>query len=83
MAALKSKLLDTSLSLFERYRAMFTLRNIGTEDAVLALADGLKDSSALFRHEIAYVFGQLQHPASIPALKMVTTKKFSDPSSFI
>lgn len=36
--------------------------------AVLALACGFRDPSALFRHEIAFVFGQLSHPASIPAL---------------
>ncbi|RKP07869.1 ARM repeat-containing protein [Thamnocephalis sphaerospora] len=67
-ATLGSILLDPSRPLFERYRAMFALRNIGTEEAVLELAKGLKDDSALFRHEIAYVFGQLQHPASVPAL---------------
>ncbi|KAI0244611.1 deoxyhypusine hydroxylase [Massospora cicadina] len=33
-----------------------------------ALAEGLNDSSALFRHEIAFIFGQMQHPASVPAL---------------
>ncbi|KNC97179.1 deoxyhypusine monooxygenase [Spizellomyces punctatus DAOM BR117] len=65
---LRNQLLDTSLPLFERYRAMFALRNRGDEDAVLALAEGLTDDSALFRHEIAYVFGQMQHPASVPAL---------------
>jgi deoxyhypusine monooxygenase len=26
------------------------------------------DSSALLRHEVAYVLGQLQHPAAVPAL---------------
>ncbi|KAI8338918.1 armadillo-type protein [Chlamydoabsidia padenii] len=62
------QLIDTNLSLFERYRAMFALREIGNTEAVEALAKGLKASSALFRHEIAYVFGQLQHPASVPAL---------------
>lgn len=36
--------------------------------AIEALAAGFKDSSALFRHEIAFVFGQLCHPASIPSL---------------
>ncbi|KAI9017759.1 ARM repeat-containing protein [Gaertneriomyces semiglobifer] len=66
--SLREQLLDTSLPLFDRYRAMFALRNRGDEESVLALADGLHDDSALFRHEIAYVFGQLQHPASIPAL---------------
>ena len=47
---------------------MFALRNKATEESVLALCDGLSDSSALFRHEIGYVLGQLQHPASIPSL---------------
>ena len=46
---LRTKLLDTKLPLFERYRAMFALRNIGTEDAVDALAAGFTDDSALFK----------------------------------
>jgi deoxyhypusine monooxygenase len=46
---LRSKLLDTQLPLFERYRAMFALRNIGTHAAVDALAAGFSDDSALFR----------------------------------
>jgi len=65
---LRKKLLDHNLPLFERYRAMFSLRNLGTRDAVLALAEGFSDSSALFRHEIAYVFGQLSSSDSVPAL---------------
>jgi len=54
---------------------MFALRNIGSQDAVLELAKGLdcEDNDkgmdqALFRHEIAYVFGQMQHPAAVPSL---------------
>ncbi|KAI9249010.1 armadillo-type protein [Sporodiniella umbellata] len=66
---LGAQLIDPKLKLFVRYRAMFGLREIGNTEAVLALAKGLKDKSALFRHEVAYVFGQLQHPASVPALK--------------
>ncbi|POY73519.1 hypothetical protein BMF94_3456 [Rhodotorula taiwanensis] len=65
---LEKTLLDTQLSLFERYRAMFALRNIGSRDAVLALAKGFDDESALFRHEIAFVFGQLSSPDSVPSL---------------
>jgi len=65
---LRSKLLDTQLPLFERYRAMFALRNIGTPAAVDALAAGFSDDSALFRHEIAFVFGQLLSPHSVPSL---------------
>ena len=72
---LQSTLLDTSLPLFARYRAMFALRDLASPPtlptavpAVHALATGFADPSALFRHEIAFVFGQLSHPASIPAL---------------
>ncbi|KAF8073767.1 armadillo-type protein [Lyophyllum atratum] len=68
VADLQSKLLDTGLPLFERYRAMFALRNIGTPAAVDALASGFTDSSALFKHEIAFIFGQLLSPHSIPSL---------------
>ena len=38
---LRDSLLDESLPLFQRYRAMFTLRNVGSREAVLALAEGL------------------------------------------
>lgn len=54
---------------------MFGLRDLASPPnlptavpAVHALAKGFEDPSALFRHEIAFVFGQLSHPASIPAL---------------
>jgi deoxyhypusine monooxygenase len=69
VAELKATLLDRSLPLFTRYRAMFSLRNLPPSEAsVLALAEGFKDPSALFRHEIAYVFGQLTSKYSVPAL---------------
>ncbi|KAA1469917.1 deoxyhypusine hydroxylase [Dentipellis sp. KUC8613] len=68
ISELQSRLLDTKLPLFERYRAMFALRNIGTPEAVDALAAGFTDDSALFKHEIAFVFGQLLSPHSVPSL---------------
>ncbi|GAB0095001.1 Deoxyhypusine hydroxylase [Sergentomyia squamirostris] len=68
VAELKVILMDESESLFNRYRAMFSLRNLQTEESILALAAGLKGKSALFRHEVAFVLGQLQHPCSIPFL---------------
>ncbi|XP_018616459.1 deoxyhypusine hydroxylase [Scleropages formosus] len=71
VSELRAQLLDEALPLFERYRAMFALRNMGTEEAVLALGDGLQCGSALFRHEIGYVLGQMQHEASIPQLQAV------------
>lgn len=85
---LKSKLLDTSLPLFQRYRAMFALRDLASPPdlpsavpAVEALAAGFNDPSALFRHEIAFVFGQLSHPASIPSL--IATLSKSDEASMV
>jgi deoxyhypusine monooxygenase len=69
VSKLQAQLNDPKLPLFHRYRVMFRLRDIATEEAVLALATGLKDpDSALFRHEIAYVFGQMCSPYSVPAL---------------
>ncbi|KAF2248728.1 deoxyhypusine hydroxylase [Trematosphaeria pertusa] len=72
---LEKTLLDTSLPLFKRYRAMFALRDLASPPdlptavpAIQSLAKGFTDPSALFRHEIAFVFGQLSHPASIPSL---------------
>lgn len=40
VAKLRETLLDESCTLFDRYRAMFALRNLGGQAAVLALADG-------------------------------------------
>lgn len=82
IADLQATLLDTSQSLFQRYRAMFALRDLASppdlptaKPAVHALASGFNDPSALFRHEIAFVFGQLSHPESIPALVAVLENK--------
>ena len=48
--SLQEHLVDISLPLFDRYRAMFALRNIGTKAAVDALASGFKDDSELFKY---------------------------------
>ena len=42
---LKTILLEETQSLFERYRAMFALRNIGTDEAVLAICQGRQHTS--------------------------------------
>lgn len=49
--SLRADLLNTKKPLFERYRAMFALRDYGgnSREAVLALAEGFGDESALFR----------------------------------
>ena len=68
---LREILMDPSKSLFERYRAMFSLRNINTDASAMAIADSFVDTSALFRHEVAYVLGQMQRPVTIPPLTTV------------
>lgn len=65
---LKEKLRDRNLSIFQRYRALFALRNIGNGEAVEAIASAFDDPSALFRHELAYVMGQIQSDVAVPAL---------------
>lgn len=65
---IKATLIDQTIPLFERYRAMFKLRDLNTPKAIEALTAGFADSSALFRHEIAYVFGQLSNPLAEAAL---------------
>jgi deoxyhypusine monooxygenase len=71
IAECREILLDSSVSLFDRYRAMFTLRDMNSNEAALALVDGFADSSALFRHEVAYVLGQMQRPVTVPGLSAV------------
>ncbi|EPQ54583.1 ARM repeat-containing protein [Gloeophyllum trabeum ATCC 11539] len=71
ISQLRATLLDKKLPLFERYRAMFALRDIGTPAAVDALSAGFADDSALFKHEIAFVFGQLLSAHSVPSLLQV------------
>lgn len=67
---LEARLMDTSLPMFERMKAVFTLRNLGTDRAVDAIGRALiEDRSALMRHEAAYVLGQVQSAHAIPVLE--------------
>ncbi|XP_050346374.1 deoxyhypusine hydroxylase [Nymphalis io] len=66
---LRKTMMDENKTLFERYRAMFSLRNLGTTESINALGEGFKASSALFRHEVAFIFGQMQDERSVPFLK--------------
>mmetsp|Transcript_30837 Transcript_30837/g.75203 ORF Transcript_30837/g.75203 Transcript_30837/m.75203 type:complete len:298 (-) Transcript_30837:173-1066(-) len=71
---LEDTLVDAKKSLFERYRAMFALRDMGTKEAVIALAKAFQDKSAIVRHEIAYVMGQMRREESVPFLKEILKK---------
>tara|TARA_B100001996_G_scaffold172649_1_gene131790 strand:+ start:1992 stop:2471 length:480 start_codon:yes stop_codon:yes gene_type:complete len=54
--------------MFQRMRALFALRGIGGKDSVEALADAFSSDSALLKHEIAYVMGQMQDRHAVPYL---------------
>lgn len=70
---LRKVYLDENETLYNRYEAMFGLRNLGTEEAVETLAEGFngKNRSDLFEHEIAFVFGQMSHPSSAKHLARI------------
>ncbi|KEP60328.1 UNVERIFIED_CONTAM: HEAT repeat-containing protein [Hammondia hammondi] len=62
---LSAQLLNDEESLWNRYRAMTTLRNLNSPKAtaMLALVLSRDSSSAILRHEIAFVLGQLRIPS--------------------
>ena len=70
---------ETSLSLTERFRALFSLRNIGTKEAIAIISDCFSDQSSLLKHECAYCLGQMQDPAAIPVLTRVLEDTKQEP----
>ncbi|CAK7346441.1 unnamed protein product [Dovyalis caffra] len=65
---LRGVLLDEKRGMYERYGALFALRNHGGDEAVSAIVDSLAANSALLKHEVAYVLGQLQNKVASAAL---------------
>lgn len=65
IAYLQAMLLDdVNFDLFQRYRALFTLRELYTEEAVVAICQCLtqensRTCSDLLKHEVAFVLGQM------------------------
>jgi len=70
LSSASAALADSSLSLYERYEGLFTLRNVGGAAAVEALSNALLNdrSSAVLRHEVAFVLAQMEDTAAVPAL---------------
>ena len=65
---LRNTLCDENEKMFQRMRALFALRNIGGKESVDALAAAYSSRSALLKHEIAYVMGQMQDSNAVPHL---------------
>ena len=55
----------------QRYSALFALRNKGGAESVSVLGEVFNCSSALLKHEVAYVLGQMQDPAALECLTQV------------
>lgn len=66
---LSSTLVDEEARIFDRYRAMFALRNKGGREAVNALGEAFASQSALLKHEVAYVLGQMQDAEAVSTLR--------------
>lgn len=69
VAQLRAQLLDEGAPIAERYAAMFALRNAGGPDAVAALGAAFGARSALLKHEVAYVLGQMQDSTALLVLR--------------
>jgi len=65
---LRNTICDEDEKMFQRMRALFALRNIGGGESVDALAAAFGSASALLKHEIAYVLGQMQDDHAVPHL---------------
>lgn len=70
---------DPNRPLKERFRALFTLKNLGGPIAIQAISKCFTDESALLKHELAYCLGQMQNPLAIPYLVQVIEDKSQEP----
>lgn len=70
---------DKNRPLKERFRALFTLKNLGGSLAIEAICKCFGDESALLKHELAYCLGQMQDPLAIPYLVKVIEDKTQEP----
>ncbi|KAL4201470.1 hypothetical protein AMTRI_Chr02g216270 [Amborella trichopoda] len=76
---LREVLLNERNGMYERYGALFALRNLGVDRAVDAIIASLIAGSALLRHEVAYVLGQLQDKAASAALSDILRNSCEHP----
>ena len=70
---------DANKSLSERFRALFTLRGIGSHEAISEIGRCFNDPSALLKHECAYCLGQIQDSYAIPMLRGVLEDTNQEP----
>ena len=62
---------NTERPLKERFRALFTLKNLGGQEAINEISKSFQDKSELLKHEVAYCLGQMGDKNAIPILSSV------------
>lgn len=70
---------DPSKPLKERFRALFTLKNIGGQAAIKCISEAFEDESALLKHELAYCLGQMKDSNANEILLKVLEDKSQEP----
>lgn len=79
MNRLGDMLVNQSVPMKARYRALFTLKNLGGNDAVRNICKGFADPSVLLKHECAYCLGQMQNESAIDTLLDILANTKEDP----
>lgn len=77
--AIGSVLNDEKRPLKERFRALFTLRNVGGSVSIQCINECFKDPSALLKHELAYCLGQMQDKEAVSILVRVLEDVTQEP----
>lgn len=70
---------DSSRPMKERFRALFTLRNLGGQTSIECISQCFSDESVLLKHELAYCLGQMQDERAIPVLRSLLEDTEQDP----
>lgn len=71
LSSIGSVLKDPKRPLKERFRALFTLKNLGGAESIEYISQCFNDDSALLKHELAYCLGQMQDNRAVPHLVAV------------
>uniref|UniRef100_A0A087YGB0 deoxyhypusine monooxygenase n=1 Tax=Poecilia formosa TaxID=48698 RepID=A0A087YGB0_POEFO len=79
LTAIGQVLVNPDLDLTQRFRALFTLRNLGGAEAIEWISKAFTDDSALLKHELAYCLGQMQDRRAIPILTAVLKDTKQEP----
>ena len=86
ISLLRKILISESIPLAQRFRALFSLKHLASQNppsvqslaAIQSIAAGFSSPSALLKHELAYCLGQTKNLAAVPVLRKVLEDKNED-----